>query len=226
MIDFDFIPANFHQAQSMRTAVRTRAGLIGTMIVIMTLWVVANHHEISTASAMLSEIERQREQVIIHQSKRLAMEEEKARLQQHHELLNHLEGKASLVVLLSDVSYRMADAVILTQVRFESPSIAKYTVVEAPSAATSASSTPPLESPPKAPTGDGREPAYPTGNRLMLSGMATDTTVIIAFVKQLEDSPLVGEVQMRQKGAITWSGRRGQGFELTCEVFDHAWGGR
>lgn len=223
MIEFDFIPPNFHQAQCMRTAVRTRAGLIGTMIMFMVLWVVANQREIATASAMLTEIEKQQEQVSIHQEKRAAMEAEQARLQQHHELLRRLEDHASVVVLLSDLSQRMADTVLLTKLRFDSPSIARYTVSEAPApaprakpAGTGAATAP--EEP--------KEPPYPRGNRLILSGMATDTTEVIAFVKQLEDSPLVGEVQMRQKGPITWAGRRGQGFELTCEVHDQLRGNR
>lgn len=221
MIDFDFIPPNYHMERCVRSAVRLRAGLIGTMLMIMVLWITANRRELATANAMLSEIQKQSEQVAIHQTRQHTMEEERERLRLHHELLKHLERKTSIVVLLADLSHRMPESVVLTSIRFDSPSVAKFARELSPAASAAGVEQKPRESLEPASGAGAVDPVFRRHSRLVLTGMATDTTEVISFVKRLEDSDLVGEVQMLQKGPVTWSGWRGQGFELTCEIYDH-----
>ncbi len=223
MLDLDFTPPNFHEAHCLRSAIRLRASLIGTMLIIMVLWVVANRNEVASAKAMLADVQLQKEQVVIHQSRKEQMEAERARLQSREQLLQHLDNRTSLAVVLSDVSRCIGERVILTEVYFESPSVAAYAREEPVSNVSEAGSV--VARPQIAQQRDpasfsaSNEPHLHPG-RLVLTGMATDTPEVIGFVKQLEDSTLIAQVHLEQKGSFIWSGRRGQAFVITCLLYD------
>jgi len=216
MIDCDFIPDDYHRGRSQRRAVKLRGTLVSAMVVIMVLWVVANRHQISSANAMLTDVAAQREQFDQHLAKREAMETEQSRLRDHQRLLEEFEGPASLVVVICDISRRLPETVVLTNVTYRSASLNRYGKVTSPE-------TPPAKAPatigsPAAKTdADG---APPTTTEIRMTAFASEVPEAIRCAAELERSPLVARVQMELKGDAVWAGRRGQQFELICELLE------
>jgi Tfp pilus assembly protein PilN len=219
--DCDFIPADYHAARTVRGAIKLRAGCVGTLIAIMGLWMVAHHHRVESAKAMLPEITRQQEQLAIHLAKKAAMEAERADLRDHQRLVKELKDQASLVLVFSDISRRMPETVVLTEVLADCPSLARFGIEIDP---------PRPEEPP--PTG-GKRPVPPSeplapkpkenpaaNARLTIKGIAVDNPDVVRFAAALETSPLFDRIQMEVKGPTVWSGRRAQLFELTCELVE------
>lgn len=223
MLDLDFTPPNFHEARCLRSAIRLRASLIATMLVIMVLWVVANRNEIATAQAMLCEVQQQREQVSIHESRKAQMQAEQARLRAREQLLHHLKMRAIPTVILTEVSRCMGERVVLTEVVFESPSVALYArpLVKTESAnGAAAIPTAGSSSMHGAGAAASSSDAYPPLARAVFKGIATDTPEVIGFVKKLEESRLISQVQLEQQGSVVWAGRRGQAFVIICQFYD------
>jgi Tfp pilus assembly protein PilN len=214
--DCDFIPADYHAAWTVRQAIRLRAGCIGILISIMVVWVVAHHHRVDTAKAMLPEVARQQEQLTIHTAKKAEMEAERADLYNRQRLLRQLEDQASLVLVLSDISRRMPETIVLTELSADCPSVARYgTEIEPP--------LPPEPLPPGAkPAAAQPEPkeSPPANPRVIIKGIAVDNSDVAQFAAALESSPLFDRIQMEVKEPIVWGGRRAQQFELVCEVLE------
>lgn len=218
MIEFDFIPPDYHAARSRSSAVRVRASLIGVMLMGMSLWVVSNRHELSEANALLAITSQQRQELNQQWAHYEAMEAQRAALIERQERLDLLESRASLVLVLADISRRMPATVFLTELRVTCPSVAAY--VKRKRSPILEEGEPPTE------TSTGAAPVRYEPDpivtdevaRVVLIGVATDTAEAIAFVKQLEESPLIADVQLKQGGPTQAAGRRGQGFEVTAEI--------
>lgn len=218
MIDCDFIPADYHQARSLHRAVKLRGMLISAMTALMVLWVVANKHQVSSANAMLTEVISQHDQIGDHLAKKEAMEAEANRLRDHQRLLTQFESHASLVVVMSDISRRLPDAVVITQVQYRCPSLHQYAqepttdkpVQPVTASAVSGAVPPALPQPP------------PASTELKMTGFASEISEAIKSAAALERSPLMARVQMELKGRAVWAGRQGQSFELTCELLNQS----
>ena len=95
MLDFDFIPAEYHVDRCQRHAVHLRATLVGLLLIMMALWLTAHHHQLSRADAMMQDVQEQQGQIKIHQLRKDAMEREEAQLRDRQRLLNELESATS-----------------------------------------------------------------------------------------------------------------------------------
>lgn len=217
MIDCDFIPTDYHQARLQHRAIKMRGALVSALIVIMVLWIVANRHQVSQASAMLSDVVAQQQQLAVHLAKKDAMEAEKQRLRDHQRLMDQFERPASLVVVLGDISRRLPETVILTRVSFQSATLRRYApatpdkVTTPDAAAATAAANPEKNS-----------DAAATVTQIAMSAFANEVSEAIRCAAALERSPLVAHVQMELKGESVWSGRKGQQFEMTCELMDQS----
>jgi hypothetical protein len=210
--DCDFIPADYHATRTMRAAIRLRAGCVSAMVAIMVLWVAAHHHRLSTVKAMMPEITRQQEQLSMDSAKKASMELERERLKDRRRLLTELEAGVSLVPVLSEISRRMPETIVLIELSASSPSVSRFSVEEqAPGK-------------PQEPSAPGAKPATPTPPQedqdltatLTMMGIAVDNADVARFAAALEGSPLFDRIQPEAKGSTVWSGRRAQLFELTC----------
>lgn len=221
MVDCDFIPANYRDAQSLRGAIKLRGSLIGTMLVFMVIWVVAHQRQLQQANAMLANVTSESEQVAAHLEKKYAMQREREQLEQQQLLIHELGNRASAVVVLADVTRRMPDSVLLIGLKLNSPRFGDQTVAsqtaekaDAPTAQTAIPPATPTPGAAKAP-----EIAFESEETtLVMTGLAIQTTDIIRFAAELERSPLMERVQMNLKGVAEWGGRVGQQFELVCQL--------
>lgn len=219
MIDCDFLPDSFHQTQSSRRAIKLRGTLISALIAIMVIWVTANQHQLSSANAMLTEVTSQREQIAQHLNKRDLMEEEKKHLRDRQRLLEQFESRASLVVVLCDLSRRLPETVVLTKVAYRAESLHRF-ALDVP--AESPQKKPPvvIGSPPAKVQTPAVPDAPPGATEIRMSAFASEVPEAIKCAAALERSPLVARVQMELKGETTWGGRRGQEVELTCVLLE------
>lgn len=213
MIDCDFIPAEYHEQQSLRRAVKLRAICVGAMFVIMAIWVVVHHHRLSSAEAMLAEVMLQKDQIKIHADKQEVMKREKTHLNKRHELINQLSEQASLIVVYSDLSRRLPTTVVLTKVTLHCPSLSVFFKEELPDV-NSGMSRKQFRS---VPVSREETPTITKAN-LKMTGIAVTQSDAIQFAATLEKSPLFDRVYMEAKDPTVWAGRRVQRFELVCEL--------
>jgi Tfp pilus assembly protein PilN len=236
--DCDFIPTQYREAGALRKALKLRASCVGMLIAIMALWVVANHHRLSSAQAMVAEVERQEQQVRIHLAEKQRMEAERAVLESHQRLIEQLEAGIDLAVVFSDISRRMPDTVVLTAMTANCPALARYATEEAgdmaaqgrgqatgprpslqadrqPSAAPSPVPTPQsvVAQPPSTVTHEAADV-----DRITLIGIAREIPDVIAFAAALEGSRLFNRVQMEMKEPVVWAGRKAQQFEIRGDL--------
>ncbi|MFH1417117.1 MAG: PilN domain-containing protein [Planctomycetota bacterium] len=217
MKDCDFIPAKYHEVRTLRHALKRRASCLASLLVIMAVWIVMHQHRISTAQAMLPELDRQQEQIEIHMAKKQAMESRRANLRNHKRLLGELENAVSLELAFSEIGRRLPKTVVLTELTLTSPSLARFSLVN--------------EEPEDPPPARGRNPrrgavaAKPwrdtvsTTPMMSIEGVAVANPDVAVFVANLESSPLYDRVNLKEtREPIVWAGRRAQRFELTCEV--------
>ncbi len=218
MKDCDFIPQDYHATRLMKAAIRLRAGCVSALVAIMAVWVVAHHSHVSSAKAMLPEIARQQEQAEIHLAKKAAMEAEREELKDFCRLLTELEAGVDLVPVLSEISRRMPESVVLVELLAACPSLERFSVEEQPgksvepavSTSKAAVAAPALPMPAR----DDQNPVA----KLLVRGIAVDNADVMRFAAALEGSPLFDRIQPEVKGPTAWAGRRAQSFELTCEL--------
>jgi len=212
--DCDFIPAAYHGQQRLRRSIKLRISCGAGLLVIMGVWFVAHQGRIASAEAMLVEAELQKDQVRVHADQQRRMAAERARLDDRRRLLDELSDRASLVLVLSDLSRRMPQRVILTQLSIHCPSVSEF-VVEADAAAgkPSVRRRPPAAAADEAERRGGLMPAH-----LEMSGIAVSLPDMIRFAGALEESALIRRVDMKVKGPTVWGRRRVEQFTLTCEL--------
>lgn len=214
MKDCDFIPASHHEAVLISRALKRRATMIGTLIGAMVLWVIVQRHQISSAQAVMTEIENGRQQISDHLIKRDAMEIERTRLDEQHQLVSRLFNGSHLAVVLSDLSRRQPDTIVLISMTLQAPGLSAFvapkteTLVDAAGTPTGPQAHPPIK-----PLSVSQKPS-----QLTLVGIASSAPDVIRFAAELERSPFLDQVQMQSKGAVRWAGRRAEKFELKCEL--------
>jgi Tfp pilus assembly protein PilN len=210
-MDCDFIPYTYRERSSQRGAMKLRASLVGAMVALMVLWMTAHNRELATAEAMLTDARQQLTQVDILLTRKGAMEARRERLARLERLVSELRSPASPVVIMSDLSRRMPESVILTDLSIESASVRRFV------------HRPPSDKKGTPVTGATEVEAAPLadGTRLVVRGLALDTSDAIRFSASLEASPLFADVQMTLRGSGEWGGRQGEAFELSCALPRH-----
>lgn len=218
MKDCDFIPPHYHDRRRLRAAIRLRAACIGAMFLLMLLWVAAHRHRLASAEAMMREVDLQHQQVTIHAAHRRTMEARWDELRDRNRLIEQLSSKASLVLLLADLSRRIPQNVLLTKLKLECDSLTRYTA--APSPDREALPPPAANRGPDLPPPEGHDRTDPEEDapRLRLTGIALSQVDVIRFAAAVENSPLFDRVEMKIRDRIVWGGRRAEMFDLSCRV--------
>lgn len=217
MHDCDFIPATYHQERSLRGAILLRASMLGTLVAIMAIWLVAHHHQVSSAQAMLSEVTSQHEQIALHQAKRAAMEQEESRLRARQDLLQRFEERPRLVVVLGEISRLLPEAVVMTDISVDGAGLGRYT--HKPTAPLSKDGGTPSRGPsPQADSAAFPAPSPVDRASLRLTGVAPAAQEVLRFAAALEGCPLLRRVQLAAQEPAEWNGRRAERFEITCEL--------
>ena len=215
MSDCNFIPDRYREEMAFQRSIRVRVSGIGVILSIMVLWCVAHGNRLAGAEAMQSEISLQLDQVETNAAKKQTMDSQLAELRSRQRLIEKLSGRASLILVFSELSRRQPEMVVLTDVSVDSSSLAAYTEHAAlPDAPRGLRSSVPSEdveseSGPKPPA---------MQSRLKLSGIAAALPDIIQFAARLEKSPLFDRVTMKVNDSTAWAGRRAESFELTCDL--------
>lgn len=212
MRDCDFIPANRHESRSLKRAIHRRSALVVGLGVMMGIWTAAHQREVSTAEAMITDVRRQDEQLQIHAAKKASMEVEQAHLEEHEARVEQVSSPTQLGVILADLSRRLPETAVLTQMSVRAPSLSRF--VANPSAAP----VPDL----RAPAGAAAPPATVAIStaQLTLAGIARTAADVINFAAALETSRLFDRVQIVSQGTTKWAGRRAERFELTCNLVE------
>lgn len=214
MNECDFIPDYYREQSAFRRSVRVRISGIGVILCIMVLWCVAHGHRLAGAEAMQGEISLQLEQVETNVAKKRTMDIQLAELRDRQRLIEKLSGRASLVLVFSEISRRQPEMVVLTDVSVDCSSLAAYTKQAA---------VPPVSGMPASVQPEGVKPeASPKPPamqaRLKLSGIAASLPDVIQFAAALEKSPLFDRVTMKVDDSTVWAGRSAERFELTCKL--------
>lgn len=185
----------------------------------MIVWIVAHHHELSTAQAMIDDIARQDDQLRVHAARKAALEVERARLEEHDRLVAQLSRRTHMAVVLADLSRRLPESMMLTTVRIVSPGLVRYVLPPdpQPSIGERSAAAAPRSAAPAAATA---VPPETTRPQLEMTGVARSAPDVIRFAAQLEGSPLFDRVQIQSQGAAQWAGRRVEKFEITCDLFE------
>ena len=218
----------------MRRAIRTRATCIGVMIAIMLIWVFSHQHRLASVEAMMTDVSGQEQQVTIHLAKKEQMDAERRRLSDCRQLIEKLSEGVDLVVVFGEISRRMPETVVLTELHAQCLTLDRYVILDEPELIRPEVESRPRSAPetgrPPVPGPHGSEPAAANPpaaalpredlkvDRVTLIGVAREIPEVIAFAAALESSPLFTRVQMEMKDPATWSGRRVQRFEIRGDL--------
>lgn len=187
------------------------------MFMLMIVWIAAHEHQVSTAKALLTEVSQQHEQLKVHATKKAVLEAERLRLSEYEDLIRTLADRGSLVVVLSDLSKKMPESVMLTRLSMNLPSVCVFAKASEQSKSEEVVASDPtghLVLPSPKPTAQ----SMSVTPILRVEGIAISVQDVLQFAADLERSPLFGRVQVETKGDEGWSGHRGQGFQITCEL--------
>ena len=216
MIDFDFIPPDFHQAGEVQQATKSRASCVGVLICMMVLWVVVNGHRVSQAEGMLFEVAQQDKQITMNMAKKEHMTQQREVLRDRQRRVEQLSSRTKLVVVLSDISRCLPETVVLTELSVHSPSIRQY----APSDDKESRARSNAGNRRQQTKGVARFPGESTSGRarIIMAGIATEAPEVIEYAAELERSSLFDKVQVNIVGEAKWAALEAQRFELTCEL--------
>ena len=211
-MDIDFIPIQIHQARRRRGALRVRTLGVGLVVLLMVGWVGVHQQGLAALENVKRNLDGQLEQVRIHQAQQNHMNDKRNRLDERRRLVEGLGEGVSLVVILAEVSRRTPDHIVLTELKVDGASIARYaepTEIRTPR---------PGQTPVKARAPDSPFRAEGDRPQLSLAGVAPSAPDVLRFVAALESSPLMDKVQLTPHGPATWHDRRIERFELSCEL--------
>lgn len=183
----------------------------------MCIWLAANQRQLSVAEAMLADVESQQSQLKLLSSEKLQLQSELAGIVAHEKMIGQLGDRASLVIVLADLSRSIPENVKLTSVTMDATYLAPYLV-------SSGANRDPARNP--APSSiAGKELA--NGQKsdrfdiLRLEGIALGPKDVIDFATALERSGLFADVYTEVVESGVWSGRAVRKFSLVCEIIPH-----
>jgi Tfp pilus assembly protein PilN len=213
LFDCDFIPRDHLERFKLRRAVKHRISLIGVMVILMAVWTVMHQHDLASAQAVLQDVTHQQDQMAALLARKAELDAERGRLEASQRLVDALEDRASLVVVFGDVSRRLPQTVVLTELVLEARSIAAC--AKAP---TSQKAETLIIEPGVNPPAQTSVTCTPGSPRLTIEAIAKDAPESAQCVALLEQSPLLSRVQMESRGAVTWSGKRAEKLVITCDL--------
>ncbi len=210
MIEFDFLPPDFHERRAERRGVHRYGILIGALVLAMAAWVCAHQAMLSRVGTDLADVQRQRNQTRIHRALLEQLLHEREELRVRDRLCASLEDAASLAVVLADLSRVVPTRVALTEIVWErTPEPASEDATGRPAGMAPVTTRP----------ADGdRLP------RLRLAGLAPDPTPISDCAAGIAGSRLVTDVATRVLPVRRFANRQGPGFEINCVVLPQTGG--
>lgn len=214
MFDCDFIPSRFVAAKAHRRAMRIRIVGVAGLVVTMGVWVLVHQRDVAGVANMRAALDAQRRQIRIHLQEKEAMIEKRRRLDDHRGLIEQLNDSANIEQVLADISERIPDNVVLTDLAVDAVSVARF------AESAGAGTRPPDRAPPR-----GRTPgrprsagASPDGPRIVLGGIAPSTPDVLRFAAALESSSLLARILLDPAGPSVWFGRQVERFEVRCDL--------
>ncbi len=213
MIDCDFIPESYHERRRLRHAIRLRATCVVVLFMFMVLWWMVNESRITEARAMLTDVALQKKQIDLVAARKAVLEQEKQRLADRRRLLRQLSGRASPVIVLSELSRVLSDRIVLIECSLHDPLLSSYASPENGAQNFVAA---------EAGTGLEAGAAGRTGERhirgLRMVGAAVSLHDVLRLGASLEANPLFGRVNLNTGAESSWAGMRVHRFELHCEL--------
>jgi len=197
--------------------IRIRCAGIGALVVVMGIWIGVNRKMISSARAMMPEIESQQRQIDIHISRTKQLMADRATLDARHAFLEQLQQRISLVPVLADISDRMPENVLLTQLLRNPELLGKEEEPQGTAIAVDVKgvkpNTPIDVTRARAPDSNALsgQPSFIT-----IRGVARSVPDILEFAAALERSKLLDRVEMQIGQPGIWAGKQVQKFEVTC----------
>ncbi|MBX3394864.1 MAG: PilN domain-containing protein [Phycisphaerae bacterium] len=183
----------------------------------MCIWLVANHRQLSVAEAMLADVESQQSQLKHLSEEKLQLQSELAGIVTHEQMIGQLGDRASLVIVLADLSRNIPENVKLTRVTMDATYLAPYLVLSGghrdPARNPVSSSVPSQEQ-----LNGQRTDRF---DILRLEGIALGPADVIEFASALERSGLFADVYTEVVESGVWSGRAVRKFALLCEIIPH-----
>lgn len=220
----DFIPIEHHEAGRRRRMIQLRCAGIGALVVVMCVWIGVNRRMISSARAMMPEIDQLQRQIDIHRGRVEEMSAKRATLDGRRMFLDQLHQRISLVPILADISDRMPESVLLTKLSFNPELLAKddddvRKQLPAPESKPHAPMSPDVNGK----TQNAAEPPPAASVSIVtISGVAKTVPDILTFAEALERSKLLNRVEMQIGDLGTWGGKRVQQFVVTCALVPQA----
>ncbi|MFO0973507.1 MAG: hypothetical protein U1A27_08730 [Phycisphaerae bacterium] len=213
MIDFDFLPPEYHHRRDERRRLRRCAALVGVMLLAMGGWIGAHAAAMRRATRLLADVEQQRSQVQIHRVHLEMLTQERDSLAAREKLRALLEDEASFSVTLAALSRALPAGVALTELEFTRPGATTQP-------AETRTDRPPV---PPAATQPARLDLLPL---VICRGVGSDVTAVSDFAAGLAGSAFFADVSTRERPAPPLHGRHGDGFELSCRVLRQAGGAK
>lgn len=213
MIDCDFIPQAYHERRRLRTAARLRVTCVLVLIMFMGLWWIVHRHRLSEAQAMLGEVALQKSQIDLVAAEKCTLEKEKAVLADRHRLMRQLSDRASLVILVSELSRLLSDRIVLTEFSLYDPLLSNYAEKE--------QGVGPALSLDGEPENGAPAPGLAPKARvrgLRIGGAAASLHDVLKLGAAIEANPLFGRVNLNTGSQTLWAGMHVQRFELACEL--------
>lgn len=209
MIDFDFLPPDFHRRRGERRTLR-RCVLLGVvMISVMFGWVLTHVAAQRRADRITADVSRQRMQVQIHRVKLQMLMEERDSLVAYERLRGRLEDEASLAVILAAATERWPAGVALRELIYDRTGTTTQPVTPY-DAVPRGTTTAPGESLPL----------------LKLCGIGNDVTGISDLAAALAGHRYFTEVATRTAPEARHGEVMGLSFEMSARALPHAEGPR
>lgn len=210
MIDFDFLPPEYHRERVEQSRLRRYAVLGGVLLATMAGWMLMHGRAMRHGRADLAEIQRQRSQIAIHRAMLESLEVQRGGLLERHRLESELDDSASFAVLLGAVSRCVPPAVCLTDWRY---------FAAAPPDGATPPPNPAVNGVPSSPERPVDQTALRAGQpTLLIRGVAADKTRISDFAAALAGVPYFADVTTEAGSERVVADRVGVGFEIACRA--------
>ena len=215
----DFIPVSYHHAKRIRFMLRRRVVGLVVLLAVMGFWYYSNASRIARADAMMQDAEAQQREVATVAAYKLQLLQQRSGLNDMQRMLQTLSGDRNLVYILSDLSQRVPDAIVLTKCEVDIPSLHRYAVETDPQQ--------PVKGVPlnkKLLLQSHGLLGEDEAAKMLLHGVGANTAEIIDFAAELEQSSLFYKVNPDVLDNVVFEGRPGKTFRLTCLLARHRGG--
>ena len=215
-VDCDFIPSRYHDARRIRRMLQRRVVGVIVLLAVMAVWFYTNQSRIARADAMMDDAEAQQLQVANVAAYKLQLLQQRSGLNDLQKMLNTLTGDRDLVLIISELSRRVPETIVLTKCDVTVPSIYRFGIETDPK---DADKTVPIANKTLLQSAGlfGDESAA----TMVLEGIGAGDSAIIDFAADLDRSPLFFKVKFDVLEDVVFEQRPGKTFSLTCRLTRH-----